>query len=564
MIKGGDGSAVIQPGEMIPAPRNKRREIATSTIILVGSFALFAIFPSRNYNYADDSLRWAYELTQHENLINSHHLFLNAIRWIFQMYLVVDPSVNPAALLSIYAALLGATGLAFLHLLMRNAGFGSMALLGTLFCAFSAGYWSYSIVGDVYAPSFALMIIAIFCMYMGLKSVANRRVYAFAVGAVIAFTLMLLHHQALFIFVPGMVPAAFFMRQVSRTARWVVGIGVPALVAVVTLGIYAGVYGSLPRRNKGFLRFCAGYVDSFSGRPDQKQLGIGTIVNTLAGETRALISTNVLFRNSSVAEAIQHRYPSRAIYPFPYLVQGLPVWIALVLGVLAAVAVIALAFMVISGLRSGLKERDLILLIFVPVIPQILFFAWWEGISDEFLLWTIPIISIIAARGALDKVHGIRWASAVAGCLAISTFGGSIFLYLNPRNDVDFVNDQYVMSLSSGDLLIGFEDIQSRHRIMLEAQKKHFDYVDIRWMAERWSSGEDARLNAAVSSTLRRGARIYVSPRLTFPPISELAAVRFVNPAFDAEREAILAKLRTFPGVRWPKPAVFLKGYFLG
>ena len=43
---------------------------------------------------------------------------------------------------------------------------------------------------------------------------------------------------------------------------------------------------------------------------------------------------------------------------------------------------------------------------------------------------------------------------------------------------------------------------------------------------------------------------------------SGLAFVDIINPNFDCQRVALLAKLRAIPGVDWLKPAVFSEEYF--
>lgn len=131
-------------------------------VTFIVAFLLYALLPTKNFNYADDSLRWAYELTQRGNIINSHHLFLNAMRFLYQSLTGMGFNVSPVRLLAFYSAFWGATGLAFLNLLLQRAGYGQVALWASMICGVFAGYWSYSIVGDVYSPSIALMVVGLF------------------------------------------------------------------------------------------------------------------------------------------------------------------------------------------------------------------------------------------------------------------------------------------------------------------------------------------------------------------------------------------------------------------
>ena len=484
--------------------------IVSQAALFVGAFLLYALLPTRNFNYADDSLRWAYELTQAGNLINSHHLFLNAMRWLYQLLHNAGLGISPVTLLALYSAFWGAVGLAVLYRLLVRARLGNLALWGTLVCAFSAGYWSYAIVGDVYVPAIALMIVGLDFVYSGITSQDARKASLYAIGATIAFLLMLAHHQAHIMFVLGLLPAAFLMQKaVVRKRRVLFGLGVPAAVCALALALYAGAYSSRPaEEQQGFLRFGAGYAESFDARPDQKQLGPSSVINIAAGETRALVSTNVMFRSPKVAQAIQSRYPYRAVYPFPYLVRGLPIPIAAIAGISALLAALSALYLFVRGLWAGLKEKGLVTLVFVPMIPQVVFFAWWEGISDEFALWTLPLIAIIVARGAAETRHPVRWLRTLVACVFFSTLVGSTFLYWNPDNDIDLVNDEYTKSLGKNDFLVGFEDIQSYHRISLEAESQGFEYFNIQSSAPHWSEADDARFEAALDSAVKRGAKI--------------------------------------------------------
>ncbi|MGE2834254.1 ArnT family glycosyltransferase [Mycobacterium sp. SMC-4] len=530
--------------------------------VFVGPLMVYALLPTQNHNYADDSLSWAYQLTQSGNLINSHHLYLNPMRWLYQLLLDVGLTVNPVSLLAFYSAVWGAIGLAVLYRLLVRAGLGKTALWGALLCGVSAGYWSYSIAGDVYIPAAALMIIGVYCVYCGLTTRRTRGARWYALAAVVAFTLMLTHHQAHVVFVLGLIPAVLLTRKATALRRALIGIAVPAAVCSLAVAIYAVAYLSLPEEQQhGFVAFGVGYVESFEPRADQKQIGIGTLANIAAGETRALVSTNVMFGNEEVAQAVQDRYPYRATYPFPYLVRDVPAPVAMLAGISAAIAMLLTALLSVRGLWVGLKERGLVLLVTVPMIPQLLFFAWWEGISDEFSLWTLPLVAILAARGAARMTHPLRWLRATVACVFVSTFVGSVLLYWNPANDIDQVNDGYISSLHHGDLLVGFEDIQSDFRIMLAADRRGFEYLNFFNVRDT----EDVReFDAALDAAADAGMRIHISPRLTHPPKSAVAFKESVDPAFGSQRAGLLAKLAALPGIDWLRPAVFSERYFEG
>jgi hypothetical protein len=194
------------------------------------------------------------------------------------------------------------------------------------------------------------------------------------------------------------------------------------------------------------------------------------------------------------------------------------------------------------------------------MIPQVVFFAWWEAISDEFAIWTLPLLAIIVARGAAEMTHPLRWMRTTVACLLLSTLLGSILLYWNPRNDIDWMNDQYVKSFGKNDFLIGFEEIQSGHRIALEAESRGFQVFNVGNF--RAAADADVQTEAALDSAVKKGLRIHVSPKFTYPPKSALAFIATFNPKFASQRAAVLAKLRAMPDVDWVKPAVFEAQYF--
>lgn len=534
---------------------------AVELSIFVGAFLLYALLPTQNFNYADDSLAWAYQLTQSGGVINSHHLYLNAMRSLYQLLHGVGIAIEPAALLALYSALWGAVGLAVLHRLLVRAGMTTLALWGTLVCAFSAGYWTYSIVGDVYIPATGLMTMGIYFVYCGLTTESTRHARACACGATLAFLAMLAHHQAFAVLVVGLVPAVFLMRTaVLRRRRMYFAVIVPAAVCLLSVAMYAAAYLAMPAAQQhGFIHFGTGYVETFEPRADQKRLDIGSLANMAVGETRALLSTNVLFRSAEVAETIQAEYPYRATYPFPYLVRSIPVPGAVLLGLTACVAALLTAYLLVRGLWAGLRERGLIVLVVVPMVPQALFFAWWEGVSDEFALWTLPLIAIIIARGAAEVDHPLRWLRVIGASLFVSTAIGSTLLYWNPRNDIDFVNDEYVSTLGNNDVLVGFEDIQSDFRMNLRSDQQGFTYLNFFNVRD---SADASELETSLDAAVRSGARIHVSPRLTYPPKSAVVFKQSTNADFDSQRDEILATLRKIPAVDWVMPVVFSERYF--
>ena len=222
------------PDGAFPAAGTDRRAgygLTGQAVIFLVSLAVYAALPTRNFNYADDALSWAYQLTRPDGLINSHHLYLNAMRVVLQQLSDAGLNVDPVGLLAFYSALWGATGLVVLYRLLVRAGLDEVAVWAIMFCAFSAGYWSYSIVGDVYVPATSAMLLGFYLVYTGLTSDSRRTARWCAFGAVVAFVAMLAHHQAYVMVVLGLVPAVFLMRKpLCRCSPATFGVLVPAAV----------------------------------------------------------------------------------------------------------------------------------------------------------------------------------------------------------------------------------------------------------------------------------------------------------------------------------------------
>ena len=70
--------------------------VFSQAAIFVVALLVFALLPTQNFNYADDSLSWAYQLTQSGNLINSQHLYFNAMRWLYQLLHDAGLTIRPA------------------------------------------------------------------------------------------------------------------------------------------------------------------------------------------------------------------------------------------------------------------------------------------------------------------------------------------------------------------------------------------------------------------------------------------------------------------------------------
>src|SRR5262245_14834848 len=126
-----DESIAYMTDESTKPGRSARRvtpSIFSQAAIFVVALLVYALLPTRNFNYADDSLSWAHSLTQSDYLINSQHLYLNAMRWLYRLLHDAGLTISPVTLLAFYSAVWGAIGLVILFRLLVRSGLGNLAL----------------------------------------------------------------------------------------------------------------------------------------------------------------------------------------------------------------------------------------------------------------------------------------------------------------------------------------------------------------------------------------------------------------------------------------------------
>lgn len=557
------------PPDAIPetTPRHPDRgHKYTPWLMFIVALAVYGLFPTQNWNYADDSLNWAGAMRRGEGLIHHHHLYLNAMRWIYHLVTeYVGIFENPARFLSFYSALTGAMGLLFLCKLLRCLQCSKWAMMGAVLCGTTAGYWSYAMVGDVYVPAIAFMIAGLYftCRGLAIQTGSSWRSWA---PAVLCYFLMLAHHQAFAFIVIGLCPAILLIRCTSLNRRLAGAIGLPLATGLCTLGLYGLIYQAQPASHQqGFGRFISGYVSQFKALPDMKQLSLSSMVNAGAGCTRAMLSTNFLFKSQAIAHAVQSRFPYRHVHPYPYLVRGIPWPLIVITGISFIFALIVIAILGACGLWHGLHTRGLAAVILIAAIPQSLFFLWWEGISDEFWLWSTPVISLVVVLGAraLPK-RGGGLLLALTAAVALSTFISTVYPILYRRFDIDWVNRRFMTRLTANDALIAMNELTTSGQIELACQEQGFDFLSISGEAIPKRPFDMDKLQAFINRTLAKGGTIYIDPYVEEAPKSYLRMIRFHNKHFKQDWPRIREILHNIDSahVRWMPMVATVPGFF--
>lgn len=559
-------SSVGAAGPERNRPRNHWDDRA-ALAILIAFALLYILLPSSNTMYADDSLDWAEQLTRTEGLINSHHLALNVWRWVWHgLTDGLGLAITPDRLLAVWSAVSGAIGLVALWRLLRRTTPAPLALAGVLACGFSSGYWCYAIVGDVYVPAIAFLTLGTERYLAAMHAPDSRRAMQAAVVSAAALFVSVLHHQAHAVYIAALAPAALLLGGVRWPRRLAVACTVPLMAGVLSLAIYAGVYSARPKPPGGsFGGFLAGYAGHFDARADQKELGLKAVVNALGGEARALLSYEVLFRSDVATRAIQARFPYRNVYPHPYLVRNLPTPLAAGVGLAAGLAGLLAFGLAAAGVVLAIRARDSALLMLVAALPQAAFFMWWEGISDEFWLWTLPTLMVLVVTGAraLGR-HATAAVGSVAALLFVSTLLGSVLLFADSTNDIDAVNDAYMQRVQSQDALVSWDGIQSSARAHLLQRRTPFRYFNIQAEAAHWSAADSVQLERLISITLESGGHIWLGPYLRDMPASNMRFILDQNPAFRETYPRLLARLDRLESTRttWLRPVARVPDLF--
>ncbi len=538
-------------------------------LISAGFLLLYLALPSANHSYADDSLRWAYGITQEGGIINSHHLIINALREAFILFNSLFDSVSPSSFLTIYSSLWGGTGLLLLSFLLKEVGLHNSRIVGVTLCGISVGYWSYSIVGDVYVPATASLVGGTLFFLKGLKRNPSATKQAYALLSVLFFLTAIMHHQAFFVFVIGLGFIGLLYSNTLSKQGLTYGLIISVAVGLACIAIYVSAHKfSTPphEESPSTLQFMSGYASSFTAYPDMKDLSPATLIKGAGGFARSLVSTNILFSNHSFVENIQNKFPYRHMLSQVYLAEQMTslqitvAWIGLFITVLIAAPLTIFALWCCAKNPSAAKK----VLIF-SVVPQMLFFLWWESISDEFWIWILPFwaMTICFAVERLKK-NGTLIAIVFSAALLAANLCASILPYSNSSSDIDQRNSEYINTVKPGDLLISFDEIITAHLIKLSESKIGFEYINLFGPAEKGRDLEIDKIIMRAEAAIRRGNSIHLGPYLIDPPRSYMALVELQTKDFSQQRDLLIQKLMLLSrdSLKFHHPNITIDGAF--
>jgi len=168
--------------------------------IMGGFFLLFYLaLPIRSVYY--DSLAYACQVISKipQQFFHPHHLLYSRTNWLlWELGRMLDPQLNPLAVMTWLNSLLGALGLTFfLRICLILSRRRLISLLLTLVLGFSQAYQIFSTMPEVVIPGVFLLLVV---FYLLLSRDLRHPMNACLIG--IFFTLAMLYHQICFLYLP--------------------------------------------------------------------------------------------------------------------------------------------------------------------------------------------------------------------------------------------------------------------------------------------------------------------------------------------------------------------------
>jgi hypothetical protein len=230
------------------------------------------------------------------------------------------------------------------------------------------------------------------------------------------------------------------------------------------------------------------------------------------------------------------------------------------------VAVLVPILFVVGAIRA-VKDRGLACMLLLMTVPQAVFFLWWEAISDEFWLWSLPFVAVmVVLGGSRPPALGRRLIGVIVICLTISTLLGSQSLLADPGSDIDGVNKDYLPQIQRGDLLITIDEIISSARARRAQQQVPFRYVNLFAAAEKGRANDLEALARGIYETLEAGGVVYVDPYVRQPPMSYLRLVETQRSDFPLEMARVSSMLQGIEAgrVKWLPLRATVEEFFAG
>jgi hypothetical protein len=545
--------------------------------LFIGRFRLLAIlftlfcsfFYVSNSNYADDSIRWANELVNSTGIINTHHLIFNLLSPLYQITSLFLDKLSPGYFLLVYSALWGGIGLIAIDKTLVTLGYldHKIRAFAVLFCMSTTGFFSYSMVGDVYVPAASSLLLGSYFLINLVQNI-NSKFYNILLASVFLFS-AILHHQAFFIFAAGIFLWSVFLllrkEQSFRSTALSLSL-VPILTGLLSILAYITAYLTSTESSGNIYSFVAGYAESFAAYPDMKSISLTTIPKAIMGFTRATLSLYQLFAIDTLALKVQEIFPYRHVYGSVAIAKAIPYSAAILLNLTALLTGLLILLRIPGLIKSMLQDRIFGQFALFCLLPQMLFFVWWESVSDEFWLWIIPFFTIALSIShksifIADKLSRV----SIVTLLLLTTLFGFYLPSNQTSSNIDLVNNEFTQSLTPDDVLISFDEIISANRLEILSKEKGFTYFNLFTRAEKGKPLQDVykQITSYAGIAEKRGGRLIIGPYLSTPPKSYLRLVRNQKGDFETGWKTFYRELEAnFSNLEVQKPVYILPNYF--
>lgn len=502
--------------------------IGPNTVVLCVAAAFlccYLISPSENFAYADDSLHYVNNVA-HGGAWKVHHLIQVVLAHAFRLVpLEMESGFHKSlVLMRIYVALCSFLALMVVGNLMLRWRYGIGAAVGAmLFVACSYGYWAYSIVPDLYVPSIAFTLLAI---WFAEKACCDERPaggYGSITLSALSILVAALNHQLQALVV---VPITLVMllvrhggRRVESARRAAVFF---AIVGIMGFSVFYWFYKLSAHDN--FLLFVRG-MSAYMERPSQDHLQPLTPVYAAVGLTRTIVYPEYVLGFDGIYEAVQRQFPLKFLVDERYIIRDTgTIW----LGVLTALNVLllgGLAFLSVLGARSIKRARPQ-----APGYWMVVLWACsmaavsvlWEPTSNEFWIWAMPALALVLTPLIAGKEK--RWTFALVFFLAALLVANApiMWRYRSAAHCIYRVNKTYLERLTGSDLAIeaGYQNSNAAGLLVRSPATRHFCTLGA-------FSLQDSLLMEELRQTAERGGRVIVDPMLMMPTNVECSYMEF-------------------------------------
>jgi hypothetical protein len=510
------------------------RALVVFCALAIGAFHL--LHGSENYIYADDSLRFALYVDRAPTII-VHHLMLVVLHGVARVLAPVAPDIpGTIALFRLYVAATSALALSMVGLLtLRWFGSAGAALMALLSVAFTYGFWSYSIVTDLYVPAVAFLLLAV---YLAERARTSGRPNVDIVLASIALLVASLNHQAHAIAVVPITLLLLFDRSGSILPAKRRRIALRFLLATGLLGLICYQAAFEFSGSPGFLAFICGYCGTFKMLPYDSLQPL-TPLYAVLGILRAIFYPEIALGIDPIFELAQRAFPLKVLADDRYLVRIYPAAAIAVIGsVIAALALligVAIA-RVFRLMRLGPARPPGYRMVLYWTVMQSAMFCCWEPTSNEFWIWMMPALGLLVAGPMF--VHGSRRARRIHMMSVIALFLVNLAVisrYWSAENCIYSINKSYSSLVGPNDLVLmaNFYQTSSIDQVRMPGVRR-FELVDGTCV------DRDARLFAMIDTVRIRGGSIFLDPMLAMPDRAELAMRKWYRPgARGVDRDLI-------------------------